>query len=148
MTAIKKLQSYKNYSVGDFMPEIRQPVDQDMVNAYADASGDINPLHIDPEFAKTTFFGRTIAHGLLTLAFVSRVLSEWNWQGWAYGGELNIAFLGPVYPGDEVLVSGEIDSIEQREDGIFARCILVCHCGDRAVVKGTATCKISLYKDQ
>lgn len=137
------LQNYKSYSVGDSLPEIKILVDQDRVDAYADASGDINPLHIDPEFAKTTFFGRTIAHGLLTLAFVSQVLSEWNWQGWAYGGELSVAFLGPVYPGDEVLVIGEIDLIEQRDEGVFARCKLVCQCGERSVVKGTATCKIS-----
>ncbi|RLA20399.1 MAG: transcriptional regulator [Gammaproteobacteria bacterium] len=142
MTISEELQSYKNLSVGDRLPEIKVLVDQNMVDAYADASGDTNPLHIDPEFAKTTFFGRTIAHGLLTLAFVSQVLSEWNWQGWAYGGELSVAFLGPVYPGDEVSVSGEIDLIEQREEGVFARCNLACYCGERAVVKGTATCKV------
>ena len=117
-----ELQSYAGYSVGDQLEELSQSVDQSMIDAYADASGDVNPLHIDPEFAKTTFFGRTIAHGLLTLAFVSRVLSQWNWQGWAYGGELNVSFLGPVYPGDTVRVSGEIDQIEKRDDGIYARC--------------------------
>ncbi len=148
MATTEELQSYQKFSVGDHLPEIKLLVDQDMVDAYADASGDTNPLHIDPEFAKTTFFGRTIAHGLLTLAFVSRVLSDWNWQGWAYGGELNVAFLGPVYPGDEVSVNGEIDLIEQRAEGVFAHCKLVCHCGERAVVKGTAICRISSGKAQ
>jgi len=57
------LQQYNGLSVGDNLPELIQAVDQNMIDAYADASGDINPLHIDPEFAKTTFFGRTIAHG-------------------------------------------------------------------------------------
>lgn len=142
MSDVETLQSYQGISIGDQLPELTQAVDQTMINAYADASGDINPLHIDPEFAKTTFFGRTIAHGLLTLAFVSRVLSQWNWQGWAYGGELNIAFLGPVYPGDIVRVNGEIESIERRDDGVYARCQLVCHCADKAVVKGFAICKI------
>lgn len=136
------LENYKGLSVGDQLPELIQFVDQEMIDAYADASGDVNPLHIDPEFAKTTFFGRTIAHGLLTLAFVSRVLSEWNWDGWAYGGELDVAFLGPVYPGDEVRVSGVIESIEQTEEGVFARCKLSCYCAERAVVKGTAVCQI------
>ncbi len=138
-----QLQAYAGYSVGDQLDEIVQSVDQSMINAYADASGDINPLHIDPDFAKTTFFGRTIAHGLLTLAFVSRVLSAWNWQGWAYGGDLNVSFLGPVYPGDTVRVSGEIDSIEKREDAVYARCQIVCHCDDRTVVKGFAICNIT-----
>tara|TARA_R110000782_G_scaffold127742_7_gene219322 strand:+ start:71 stop:511 length:441 start_codon:yes stop_codon:yes gene_type:complete len=140
------LQQYGSLSVGDELPELRQPVDQNMIDAYADASGDVNPLHVDPEFARTTMFGQTIAHGLLTLAFVSRVLSEWNWQGWAYGGELNITFLGPVYPGDEVRVSGYVDLIEKRDNDIYARCQLICHCGDREVVKGEATCQV-LTKD-
>lgn len=137
-----QLTSYKNLSVGDCLPELSQAVDQHMIDAYADASGDVNPLHIDPEFAKTTFFGRTIAHGLLTLAFVSRVLSLWNWQGWAYGGELDVAFLGPVYPGDEVRVTGEIEAIEETENGVYARCKLTCYCEERAVVKGTVVCEI------
>jgi len=143
MADTEELQSYNGVNVGDQLPEILQAVDQNMIDAYADASGDVNPLHIDPEFAKTTFFGRTIAHGLLTLAFVSRVLSTWNWQGWAYGGELEVAFMGPVYPGDEVRVCGEIDLLEQREDGVYARCKLVCYCGEKAVVKGTVICKIN-----
>jgi len=140
---MSELKSYQHYNVGDQLDEITQVVEQTMIDAYADASGDVNPLHIDPEFAKTTFFGRTIAHGLLTLAFVSRVLSAWNWQGWAYGGELNVSFLGPVYPGDSVRVSGEIDEIVERDDGVYARCQLACFCGERVVVKGFVICKIS-----
>ncbi|ATI03165.1 MULTISPECIES: MaoC family dehydratase [Cycloclasticus] len=140
---MSELKSYEGYCVGASIGELTQAVDQSMIDAYADASGDINPLHIDPEFAKTTFFGRTIAHGLLTLAFVSRVLSAWNWQGWAYGGELNVSFLGPVYPGDTVCVSGDIEQIEKREDGVYARCQLACFCGERTVLKGFVISKIS-----
>jgi len=142
MSLTTALQQCNGYAVGDKLPELTQTVDQNMVDAYADASGDINPLHIDPEFAKTTIFGGTIAHGLLTLAFVSRVLSTWNWQGWAYGGELDVAFLGPVFPGSTVLVTGEIESIEQREEDVFATCQISCFCGEKAVVKGKVVCKI------
>ena len=137
-----ELQHYQGVTVGDELPEILQVVEQSMIDAYADASCEVNPLHIGPEFAKTTFFSGTIAHGLLTLAFVSRVLSQWNWHGWAYGGELDIAFLGPVRPGDTVRVSGSISAIEQREDGAYARCDLVCYCGEKAVVKGFSISKI------
>jgi 3-hydroxybutyryl-CoA dehydratase len=142
MSSTNELQHFNGFSVGDDLPELIEAVDQNMIDAYADASGDVNPLHIDPEFAKTTIFGGTIAHGLLTLAFVSRVLSAWNWQGWAYGGELDIVFLGPVRPGDTVRVCAKIDAIEQREDGVYARCSLACYCGEKAVVKGTVISKI------
>ncbi len=140
---MSELESYAGISIGQTLPEIVQVVDQHMIDAYADASGDVNPLHIDPEFAKTTIFGRTIAHGLLTLAFVSRVLSTWNWQGWAYGGELDIAFLGPVYPGDTVRVCGEVDAIFRRDKDVYARCQLVCYCAEKPVVKGFSVCKIN-----
>jgi 3-hydroxybutyryl-CoA dehydratase len=136
------LQRYKALSVGDRLPVLQQLVDKSMIDTYAEASGDMNPLHIDPEFAKTTIFGKNIAHGLLTLAFISRVLSEWNWDGWAYGGELNVIFIGPVFPGDVVQVSGYVELIEKRGTDVYASCQIMCHCGDREVVKAEATLKV------
>lgn len=46
------------------------PIDQERVDAFADATGDHQYIHVDPERAKTTFFGGTIAHGYLTLALI------------------------------------------------------------------------------
>lgn len=131
------LTSWGGVSVGDKLPAIKHTVTQDAINQYADASGDHNPLHIDPEFAKDTFYGRTIAHGLMTLAFVSQMMTEWDWQGWGYGGETDMAFLSPVFPGDEVQVSAEVESLEKREDGIFAHCKLLVVAGDKTILGGT-----------
>lgn len=136
------LQEYGTLKVGDSLPELQQLVDQSMIDTYAEVSGDTNPLHIDPDFAKTTTFGKNIAHGLLTLAFVSRVLSKWNWHSWAFGGELNAIFLGPVFPGDVVQVRGFIDAIIRRGDDIYVNCQISCHCGDREVVKAEASLKV------
>lgn len=79
-------------------------VDQEMINAYAEASSDRNPIHIDPEFAKSTQFGGTIAHGMLVLAFVQEALvSKWG-HGALLGKKLSAKFKAPVRPGDTVTV--------------------------------------------
>ncbi len=51
-------------------------VDQALINQYADASGDHNFLHVNPEEAATTIFGGTIAHGLLILSLVPRLAQQ------------------------------------------------------------------------
>ena len=50
---------------------------QEIINKYAVASEDPNPLHFDPEFAKKTPFKGTIAHGTMYLAYVSQMLMQW-----------------------------------------------------------------------
>jgi len=49
-------------------------VTQQRIDAYADASGDHNPIHVDPEFARATPFGGTIAHGMLVLALIGEMM--------------------------------------------------------------------------
>lgn len=109
-------------------------VTQDMIDAYADASGDRNPLHVDPAFAKTTPYGGTIAHGMFTFTLVSQAMASANWNGWANGGEIEVAFLGPVRPGDLVRVSAVVKEVE----GSRAVCTVEARVDDRLVLGGTA----------
>ena len=110
-------------------------ITQEMIDAYAEASGDRNPLHVDPDFAKTTPYGGTIAHGMFTFTLVSQVMADANWLGWANGGEIEVAFLGPVRPGDTVRVSGSVKDVS----GSRAVCVVEAHVDDRLVLGGTAT---------
>lgn len=130
--------SWGEARVGDTLPELRRLVTQEHVARYAEASGDHNPLHIDPEFAQGTPYGRTIAHGLLTLSFVSQLMTRWDWEGWSHGGELDVAFVGPLYPGDTVVVEATVASIEERDDIVLAVCNIRCVAEDRTVLVGTA----------
>ena len=134
----KRNAGHGGIQIGDAIPETRHRVTQEQINRYAEASGDRNPLHIDPAFAKETLFGRTIAHGLLSLSFLSQAMTAWNWKGWAFGGELDVAFLGPVYPGDEVIVRGTVAAIEIGDDGVTAICDISCMVEERTVIAGTA----------
>ena len=96
------------------LPPLVKQLTQEKINRYADASGDHNPLHIDPEFAKNTMYGGTIAHGMLTLAYVSEMMTRAFGKGWRAGGKLEINFLGPVRPGDTVTAKGKVT--EKTED--------------------------------
>jgi 3-hydroxybutyryl-CoA dehydratase len=72
------------------------------VLAFAGASGDFNPLHIDEEYARKSVFGRRVAHGILTAAIISTVLGgEIPGLGTVFV-ELLIRFIKPVFLGDTV----------------------------------------------
>jgi 3-hydroxybutyryl-CoA dehydratase len=67
-----------------------------MVEAYARAARDPNPLHTDSEYAKQTPFGRPIAHGMLVLAFVAEAMASAFGERWASGGTLSVRWRAPA----------------------------------------------------
>jgi 3-hydroxybutyryl-CoA dehydratase len=73
-----------------------------MLNAYADASGDYNPIHIDEAFARTTPMQGTIAHGMLVLSFISQMMTAAFGARWLASGSLEVRFRAPARPGDTV----------------------------------------------
>ncbi|HEU0074927.1 MAG TPA: MaoC family dehydratase [Dehalococcoidia bacterium] len=75
---------------------------QPMLNAYAEASGDHNPIHIDEAFARTTPMGGTIAHGMLVLSFISEMMAGAFGERWLASGSLDVRFRAPARPGDTV----------------------------------------------
>jgi len=125
-------------AVGDTLPVLKRTVTQDMIDAYASASGDFNPIHVDPEYSRTGPFGRTIAHGMMTLAFVAQVLNEWSAGAFDASGEIDIAFIGPVFTGETVDVSGVVEDIFERDGGPCARVRLICRAGERQILVGHA----------
>lgn len=76
-------------------------IDDAKVRAFAELTGDFNPIHMDEEFAATTEFGHRIAHGLLTTAFISPALVEAFGEGTVYAGQ-TLKFLKPVLVGDTI----------------------------------------------
>jgi 3-hydroxybutyryl-CoA dehydratase len=75
---------------------------QPMLQQYADASGDHNPIHIDEAFAKTTPMGGTIAHGMLVLSTISQMMTAAFGERWLTSGTLDVRFRAPARPGDTV----------------------------------------------
>ena len=84
------------------LPVISRRITPERLQAYAAAAGDHNPLHLDPDFAAATRFGGIIAHGMLTLAFLSEMLTAALGQRWLTAGSLRARFKGAAYIGDTV----------------------------------------------
>ena len=136
-------------NVGDLLPVISRQVTQDRVDLYAEAAKDFNPVHLDEEFARTTQFGRRIAHGMLTLAFVSEMLEMAFPDTYATGGELDVRFKAPVYPGETVETWGEIISVTSDGEDKFARCRAGCRKQDGTeVATGHATVPLRRSSDE
>ena len=110
--------------VGDDIPvDIHRLITQEMIDKWAEVSVDFNPLHVDPEYAKTTPFGTTISHGSLTITFIMQMMTEWLEEGWLRGGQLNrMKFIAPVKSGDTVSPRGRITDKRTEEAKKLVEC--------------------------
>ena len=118
--------------------EITKKIEQADVDAFADLTGDHNPVHVDEEFAKTTRFGRRIAHGMLTASLISSVLAnKLPGAGSVYLGQ-TLKFVAPVFPGDEITARVTVKEI--RDDKPVVKLETVCLTQrDEIVIRGEAT---------
>jgi acyl dehydratase len=99
-------------------------ITQERVNAFADATGDHQYIHVDPERAKTTFFGGTVAHGYLTLSLIPYLgsqkasgvkISLGGRMGVNYG--LNkVRFISPVRVGKRIRMRSKLLAVDEIGD--------------------------------
>jgi acyl dehydratase len=96
---------FDDVAVGDFWLSPARTVQERDVLAFADLTGDRNPLHLDEEFARQTPFGRPIAHGLLGMSLVGGLGSRSPWLNTAvFVRVVEWRFARPLYVGDTVHV--------------------------------------------
>lgn len=70
--------SYRDAAAGaDLPPLVSNPIDPLTLALFAGGSGDHNPIHLDPKFASANGFDNVFAHGMLSMAFLGRLLSNW-----------------------------------------------------------------------
>jgi acyl dehydratase len=84
-------------------------VTQEQINAYAEVSGDHNPIHVNPEAARSVGLDGTIAHGMLSMAFAGQMLTDWLAAQAERGGwvaRLRVRFQAMVRPGDTLICHG------------------------------------------
>ncbi|CAN5255754.1 MaoC family dehydratase [soil metagenome] len=102
--------------IGDTFSTTRE-VTAELIRAFAELSGDFNPIHVDEEFAKQTRFGRRIAHGMLSGAFISAVLgNEFKARKIVYLSQ-TMRFTAPTYIGDTITTTATVKAI-RTEKGI------------------------------
>ena len=128
---------------GDTLRTVEKTFSQDDVNRYADAAGDHNPIHVDPNFAAGSQFGRRIAHGMMIAASISEMMAQAFGQDWHKSGRMKIRFRAPVFPGETVRASGTVRSVRQIEDGTeVAVSVQVTKANDEAAITGDARVRI------
>jgi acyl dehydratase len=98
---------------GDAVPELKVRPDKYLTNRYAGASGDFNPIHVDPEFAKAVGLPSNILHGLYSMGLVAKAAA----QGLAGGDpralkKLTVQFRGMGMPEQEIAVTGTVKEVD------------------------------------
>jgi acyl dehydratase len=125
------------FKVGDSACFSKTISDAD-VRAFADVTGDHNPLHLDDEFAKNTRFRRRIAHGMLSASLISSAIANrLPGIGSIYLSQ-TLKFVAPVYLGDTITVRVTVTAV--REDKPILTLETICeNQNQEVVVKGEAT---------
>ena len=125
---------------GDALPTVQKSVTQERIRAYAEASGDFNPIHLDQEFAEASRFGIIIAHGMMVAASISEMMSMAFKETWAENGRLKLRFRAPVLMGDSVTASGSVKRIREGPEGREIVCaVRVERQTGEAAITGDAT---------
>lgn len=122
--------------IGDTFSTTREVTDE-VIRKFADVSGDHNPIHLDDEFASKTRFGRRIAHGMLSGAFISAVLgNEFRERKIVYLSQ-TMRFIAPAFLGDTITATGTVTGIRQ-EKGIVTLETVCTNQNGEVTVKGEA----------
>lgn len=104
-------------AIGQEIPALRRRVTREDIAAYADVSGDRNPLHLDDDAAIAAGFPGVIGHGMLTLGFLAAALAAWIGERGDLAS-LRAQFRSPVYPGDEVVVRARVVDLDDASRAV------------------------------
>ena len=122
--------------IGRPAPVVRT-ITQAQIDAYAAASGDYNPIHVDPAFAAATPFAGTIAHGMLVLALIGEMMFAAFGDRWLTSGKLKVRFKAPMRPGETVTASAE--PLKHAADGLAEYAVQCATAAGGVVIEGRAT---------
>jgi 3-hydroxybutyryl-CoA dehydratase len=126
---------FEDLSVGQ-SAEITREVTAAVIEAFADVSGDVNPVHLDAEYAAGTTFGGRIAHGMLSAAYISAVLgTKLPGPGAIYLSQ-SLRFRRPVKIGDQVTARVTVKALDAARGQVTFE--TACIVGGKTVVDGEA----------
>lgn len=127
--------NFNEIEVGHYF-ESEVEISDEMVREFAKITGDNNPLHLDDEFAKSTRFGRRIAHGMLVASLISKILGrDFPGPGTVYISQF-VQFRKPVYIGDKIKIRVEVKDKKDDKRRLILNTIVTCQ--ERIVVSGEA----------
>ena len=102
---------FEDVKVGDEIPSLSKVVKREQVKAYADASGDQNPLHQDDAFAQSVGFPGIIAHGMFSMAHLVKALTDWLGDPSALK-RIKVQFRAVVFMDETLVARGRVESMD------------------------------------
>ena len=140
MSDLKPVQ-WEDYEVGQSASFTKTITEEDVMK-FAEVTGDYNPLHVNPEFAKTQIFGKQVAHGALSSGLISAVLgTKLFGPGILYGGQ-SVKFVKPVFFGDTLTAVATVKDKFTKKEGTLKFIIcdtIVKNQNDEVVTTGEGT---------
>lgn len=128
------------YYINDLKPGMSESfaktVTERDIALFGEVSGDVNPVHFDEDFAKSTIFKGRIAHGVLSASYISTVLGMKLPGPGTIFMSLTTRFKAPVRIGDTVVATCTVRELNQEKRRVVLDC--VCKVGDVTVVDGEA----------
>lgn len=113
--------NYDDINVGDDIPALtKDPVTQVQLIRYAGASGDFNPIHTVPSYAKEAGLDGTIAHGMLIMGILGQMVSDW--AGVKNVVNYGVSFKSKTLPGDVLTCKGEVKKKYEKDGVKLADC--------------------------
>jgi acyl dehydratase len=106
-------RAFESASAAEELPELRRVVTGQDVAAYADASGDQNPLHQRDEVAHAAGFDGVIAHGMFTMGHMAACVVAWAGDPAAVTA-ISAQFRAPVSMGQELVAGGRVRSVDEN----------------------------------
>ena len=106
--------TYDSVDVGDELPPLAlPPLTRTTLALYAGASGDHNPIHIDIDFARAAGMPDVVAHGMLSMAWVGRLLT--NWAPQRELREFSVRFTAMTHVGERIVCTGRVAEKLERD---------------------------------
>ena len=106
--------TFESLKVGDEIPALKiPPVSRHTLALYCGASGDHNPIHVDLDYAKSAGLDDVIAHGMLSVGYLARMLTDWVPQSSIRS--INNRFTAMTHIGDSITCTGKV--VEKFEKG-------------------------------
>lgn len=126
---------FEDLSIG-MKESFSREVTADMVENFCRMTGDVNPLHTDEEFAREKGFKDRVVYGLLTTSFLSTLAGVYLPGERSLIREVDVKMKKPVFIGDVLTVTGEVESIRE-ELGFFVMKVSIVNQNGDKVMRGT-----------
>lgn len=137
--------NFAQIQVGDVLPGVVMgPITRHTLGVYAGTSGDYNPLHIDSDYARQSGMPDVFAHGMLSAAYLARVVTHWVEQSAIR--QLSVRFVAITQLGDEVRCEATVtDKFIQNGEPCVALALTARNQADEVKLTGTAVVSLASH---